>query len=621
MSSPRPDEPWLVGAGIGDVTGDPWGVGMMGYGMRFQRTSGLHLRQRSRAFIVADRATDERVVFVVADIGMFFRNVREAVLARLDPRHYRTDNVVLTATHTHAGVGGYSCYRLYNMTTDGFQPRTFQAIVDGVVASIERAERDLAPGRLLVSRGELHDASVNRSPQSFDCNPDDDRRVFPDRIDPRMTLLRLERGGRTIGVIDWFATHGTSLSNRNTLISGDNKGYAAYHWERVVAGVRSLDDAPFVAAFAQTNAGDMSPNVPDATRGPTPDDVENTRIIGRRQFDAAYALCNGPATEVVGGLATRLRHVRISHLDVGAEWCGDGRAHRTGSAVLGAAFAAGTKEGRGASFCHEGVDANRLLFAASRGFGRLRTPLGDAQLPKAMLLPVGLLGWTADVLPIQVVRIGSLALVALAHEVTIVSGLRLRRTVAAALDVDVDDVVVQGYANDYAGYLTTPEEYDAQRYEGGHTMFGRWQLPAYLQEVTRLALDVRDGATPSDDAAPAPARTPRTAPPRVRKTPLPTLVPLSPSYQPGDVVRLTQPVPDPRGALRSSYLVVERRDGDEWQPVADDADWSTTIAWHPADGGRWTATMTWRVPDDASGVYRLSYLDARGSTPSAEFSV
>src|SRR5947199_8326128 len=147
------DEQWLVGAGAADITGDPWGVGMMGYGMRFQRTTGILLRQRARAFVFVDRTSDDRVALVVADIGMFFRNVREAVLARLDPTRYRSDNVVLTATHTHAGVGGYSCYRLYNMTTDGFQQRTFDAIVDGVVASIERAEADLAPGRVLMTQG------------------------------------------------------------------------------------------------------------------------------------------------------------------------------------------------------------------------------------------------------------------------------------------------------------------------------------------------------------------------------------------------------------------------------------------------------------------------------------
>ena len=86
--SPSPDTPWLVGCGSADVTGEPWGVGLMGYGMRFQRSSGIQLRQRSRAFVLVDRTTNRRLVYVVADIGMFFRNVRDAVIARLDPALY-----------------------------------------------------------------------------------------------------------------------------------------------------------------------------------------------------------------------------------------------------------------------------------------------------------------------------------------------------------------------------------------------------------------------------------------------------------------------------------------------------------------------------------------------------
>ena len=106
-----------------------------------------------------------------------------------------------------------------------------------------------------------------------------------------------------------------------------------------------------VNAFAQTNAGDMSPNVPDATRGPTPDDVENCRIIGERQYAAARGLVDGAGDDVGAGITVRLTHVRLAGLDVDSRWCPDGRAHRTGRAVLGAAFAAGTKEGPGAAFC------------------------------------------------------------------------------------------------------------------------------------------------------------------------------------------------------------------------------------------------------------------------------
>jgi neutral ceramidase len=622
------DQGWLVGRGIADITGEPWDVGMMGYGMRFQRTTGIHLRQRSRAFVIADRTSGNRIAFVVADIGMFFGNVRAAVLARLDPAKYGEDNVVLTATHTHAGVAGYSGYKLYN-TLSGFRPLTFAAIVDGVVSSIEQADADLAPGELKLSRGELYDASVNRSPQSFARNPDSDKKVFAHAVDPNTTVLRLERDGELVGVINWFATHGTSLTNRNTLISGDNKGYAAYHWERLVAGVDYLEQAPrFVAAFAQTNAGDMSPNVPDAEQGPTDNEFDNARIIGERQFEAAHALSSGTGTDVLGGIDTRLTHIEPATLTVGEAFTGDGRSHRLSPAVLGAAFAAGTKEGIGAKQFHQGVDANPALFACSRLIYRLRPRVGKAQSPKAMLIPVGALGWVADRLPIQLVRIGSLVLVAVAQEVTIVAGLRLRRAVAEALDVSINDVLVQGYANDYAGYLTTPEEYDAQRYEGGHTMWGRWQLPAYVQEVTRIASDMRNGQPSARGPAPslnvsAPRRNSRgktVSPPGPVQCTGVTQQPPS-TCKPGDTVTAEFAVTDPRLTLLPTYAVVERRDGSAWARVADDGDWSTRISWRKASDITWVATVAWTIPADAHGPHRVTYLDATTSHPTNEFAV
>ncbi len=595
------DAPWLVGCGSADVTGEPWDAGMMGYGMRHQRTRGLHLRQRSRAFAVGDPATGRRVVLVVADIGMFFANVRAEVLARLGPA-VRPEDLLLTATHTHAGPGGFSGYRMYNTTNGGLRAHTLAAVVDGVVASVEQALADLAPGRLVLGRGELHDASVNRSPQSFARNPAADRDHFPGAVDPTTTVLRLERDGRLVGVVNWFATHGTSLTNRNKLISGDNKGFAAHTWEALAPG-------GLLAAFAQTNSGDMSPNVPDATLGPTPDDVENTRIIGQRQLDAAQALCAEPGVEVEGPLETRLSYVDLAGLRVSAGFAPDGRPHRLSRAVLGAAFAAGTKEGRGVPWCHEGVDGNPVLSACSALAYRLRPAVGDAQSPKAMMLPMGALGWVADRVPVQLVRIGPLVLIGLAQEVTVVAGLRLRRAVAAVLDVPLESVLVQGYANDYAGYVTTPEEYDEQRYEGGHTMYGRWQLPAYLQEVTRVATDLREGRPSASSGLPRPKPVPPAPPAAPDAAAVVTGVRVVSSA--GALV-LEVDGDDPRGPARAAYVRVEQQVAGSWRVVARDGDWAVTVRWRREDDGRWVVTVTWR-PGDAVGVHRVVWLDRLGA--------
>lgn len=53
-----------------------------------------------------------------------------------------------------------------------------------------------------------------------------------------------------------------SVNNTNRLINGDNKGYAAYLVEKLMNDKYTLPGkGTFVAAFAQSNEGDVSPNV------------------------------------------------------------------------------------------------------------------------------------------------------------------------------------------------------------------------------------------------------------------------------------------------------------------------------------------------------------------------
>jgi neutral ceramidase len=41
--------------------------------------------------------------------------------------------------------------------------------------------------------------------------------------------------------------------------------------------------------------------------------------------------------------------------------------------------------------------------------------------------------------------------------------------------------LIAGLSNTYSSYITTPEEYAVQRYEGGFTLYGQHTLDAYIQ--------------------------------------------------------------------------------------------------------------------------------------------
>lgn len=608
-----------VGRGIADITGEAAGCGMLGYGKSAQRTAGIHLRLRARAFSFDDGT--HRVLLVVAELPLPMQSVTDEVLARLGATYgdrFTDVNTLITTTHTHAGPGGYCGHLLYNLTTSGFHPATFEAIVAGIVEAVEHAEADLAPSDVTLAHGELHDASANRSPTAFARNPEADRAAFPQAIDPQTTLVGIARDGELVGAINFFATHGTSMTNENQLISGDNKGYAAYHAERLEAGADYLAGQPaLIAAFAQTNAGDMTPNLDRKNGiGPTQDEVENTRIIGRRQYDAAAALF-GAGTPIGDTVDSRLTYVDLGNVEVRPEFTPDGRPHLTGPAMAGAAQIAGTDDGAGFPGFRQG--RNRLFDTASAMLRQLNPRFGDAQAPKGVVASLhGVNRFTPFVqerVPVQLVRIGRLYLITIPGEPTIVAGLRLRRTVAAIVGADLRDVLCVGYSNAYFHYVTTPEEYDEQRYEGGSTLFGRWQLPALMQTAAALATAMRDGESMDVGERPGPANTRSwLGKPRADAGDHgAVLVPPSTSYAPGQVVSVAFSSANPNNDLRRgrTYLEVQRRDPDDWVRVADDGDWSTTFEWR-RDGRRGSVvTVTWTVPaDTAPGEYRIVHFGA-----------
>lgn len=50
-----------------------------------------------------------------------------------------------------------------------------------------------------------------------------------------MQILKfVKQDGQPIGIFTWFAVHCTSMNNSNRLVSGDNKGYASYLFEKAM---------------------------------------------------------------------------------------------------------------------------------------------------------------------------------------------------------------------------------------------------------------------------------------------------------------------------------------------------------------------------------------------------
>lgn len=551
-----------VGRGRFDVTGVAANGSMMGYAEFSQRSSGIHDRQWARAFIVRDRKPPHRrVVFVVVDNGQVFQSIYQGVFGKiraddeLKP-YYSYENIVLSATHTHGGAGGHSHFPLFHLSTGGYSWRTYDALVHGIYMAIKNAHRDLEPGSIRRNRGLLTNANENRRPRAFAQNVEHD---YPDILgnpygsdnrDTEMTLLRFDHQFRgPVAMFNWFPVHGVSVTKLNKLLTGDNKGNAAYLFEKDngaiypgYGGYRS-DASTFVAGFANSNPGDLTANrrcleSPPFDPWPEPgpdqsaydehfdadDDYGRAELIGGRQFDKATSLfegTDGQLTKVTGPIDYRHLYVDMNAVSVtpteiypydmvGFPGVSELSLWSTCLGSLGVEFAGGTKDGE--ALPDWVVD---LLV----GIGGSNS--SDCQAPKDVLVTTaspGAGGLAPHWLPISILRVGDFVILAVPAEFTVMAGHRLRKTVELAFAEHGQRVraVLAGLSNSYSGYVTTYEEYvyeelvvvgsgegpcsedvvndnPQQGYEAASTHFGRFTLAAYQTKFREMALAMAQG--------------------------------------------------------------------------------------------------------------------------------
>ena len=116
-------------------------------------------------------------------------------------------------------------YVLFNVPNLGFIKDTLDALVRGIVTSIQRAHDSVRPGSVKYSAGMVtEEANINRSPSSYDANPAEERARYEYNTDRDMVqLMFYDEAGAALGVLNWYAVHPTSMNNTNHLISSDNK--------------------------------------------------------------------------------------------------------------------------------------------------------------------------------------------------------------------------------------------------------------------------------------------------------------------------------------------------------------------------------------------------------------
>ncbi|KIP08704.1 hypothetical protein PHLGIDRAFT_29473 [Phlebiopsis gigantea 11061_1 CR5-6] len=661
---------YLLGLGIADITGPVVETNMMGYASLAQTDTGLHLRQRSRAWIVADASNPtDRFVYINADIAMGDTGVRRSIVTQLSamyPGLYNNENIALGSTHQHSGVGGYLEDLLPQITSLGYVKQTADAIVAGTVLAVQRAHESLAPGKLSLGNTTILDANINRSPSAYLANPVDERAKYEYDQDKDMTLLRFDdASGNARGFLTFFPVHGTSLYENNTLVSSDNKGMAAYLYEAMVEPNAMPGNNTFVAGFTQANVGDTSPNTEGAYcespgqpwdgqlcsfdhstcgnmtedchgRGPgfRISDFESNMIIAQRQVDGAKTLMSQTLPAVEGP-------VKYVHTYLNMSWheftLPNGTIVQTCPPAMGYSFAGGTTDGPGAFDFIQGDNSSNPqnpFWEIVKGAITPNPPPEQiaCQYPKPILLDTGYANspyqWSPHTVDIQMLRAGNLVIVVIPGELTTMSGRRMRDAVRAQLiasGVAGSDayVAIAGPANTYAHYVATPEEYAVQRYEGASTIFGQWTLDAYIDKYTSLVpyLGATATGTPASDPAPEDQTSKAIS---LQTGVILDNAPLGKSF--GDVMEDVASSPfaegdtvtaqfvgaNPRNNLRleQTFLTVDQSDNGDWVPVRSDSHPATLYQWLRTSTilGYSTVNISWTIESGTpSGTYRLTY--------------
>ncbi|XP_070707984.1 neutral ceramidase [Pempheris klunzingeri] len=657
-TGPAPEgKPYLIGVGRADCTGPPADIPLMGYANPQQTAAGIHTRLYSRAFIIDDGR--RRVVFVTADVGMMSQRLRLEVLQALKVKYgdlYRRDNVVLSGTHTHCGPGGYFQYTLFMISSSGYIKASIEPLVNGIVKSIDIAHSTMRPGRIYRGSGELGDSSLNRSPQSYLNNPAAERHRYRWSTDKEVVVLKFtDLDGDGIGMLSWFAVHAVSMNYTNRMVSSDNMGYASYLLERDKNPGELPGQGGFVAGFSSSNLGDVSPNTrgPHCVNsglscdylnsscpvggtkmckafGPGDDMFDSTRIIGHNIYRKAKEIYASAAQQVTGSLQSAHQWVNMTDVTVQVN---DTHTVTTCKPALGHSFAAGTTDGGGDLNFTQGAVEGDPFWDGIRDtlVGEPSNQTQECHRPKPILFSTGEMNWPLpwhpQIVDVQIITIGSVAIVAVPGEITTMSGRRLREAVKQELRSEGafrdSVVVIAGLSNVYTHYITTYEEYQVQRYEGASTIYGPHTLTAYLHKYRGLARAIAQDRVSELPVGPEPPFFQENlinllpAAPVDRKPENTSfgdvLEQVYPVYRPGDVVSVTFVAGNPRhsGDIRDkTFVTVEIYDNrtETWEVVHTDASWETRFHWLKGSNRQSNSTVEWHIPPAApSGFYRIRH--------------
>ena len=623
-----------AGVGKADIT-PKVGYYLGGWTRADRVAGGQHTRLHARALVL--KRGDKKVALVAIDLFMVPGGLLKQIGDRLAARGFSEQNILISASHTHSGPGGYANYPTLNSAAPSMQtvgdpssffnffvepqpadPELYRFLYDQISAAIERADRDLAPAAAGWGSSRIVGLTRNRSIEAHLANhgvikdrgqgrEEDDPGGYEHTIDPDVDVLRVDkvvrRGKKTvrvpIGGWSQFADHGTVTKSSFQFYNADHHASAMQVFElRVRRAGRVPATQEVLNVYGNSNEGDMSAGL--SRHGPDASDY-----VGRIEASAMVR-----AWERAG--AALQRKPVLDHRWTRVCFCGqevEGGGRVDDHSEVGIPFLTGSEEERGPLYDVTGVPFEDRRSAVDRG------PQGHKN--------GGPIGDVPNRVPLMAVRVGPRLIASVPGEGTKEMGARTRGAIGSAIaGSGIERVAIAGLANEFVLYFTTPEEFERQHYEGGNTHFGVWSGVLIGQELAKLAGTLVRGEP---------------APPPVEFDPTNGVQPNGPAYGPGadsgsiidqpaaSVPRLGHAAIAWRGGPQGldrpvdrAFVTAERLVKGRW--VAYDSDLGLAMLWRVDPEGRHDAF--WEVPRyTPTGTYRFVIQAKRYRLTSREFRV
>jgi neutral ceramidase len=377
-----------------------------------------------------------------------------------------TNNLVMTATHTHSGPARFWYLlpelKLGVLGYGNFLPEVFRRLVASFGESIIAAEKDLKPARL---------------GYTLDNNFDPEDRIFSDRRgaspkskQPVLLVMRVDReDGSPLAAVVNFPMHGTAVASSKFALTQDAAGGVEYMMQDYFEARKQKRVEAF---FMQGPAGDISPRGGHLEH----DEVQKLQMIGHLTATHAWTLYENiqPQSDITLGIVNK--RIGISRELIGykddefyEEKDGKKTPYRFG------ALQCVTQE-----FDYEKEPNKR------HQDGQLKCGLIAEFINNGAPIPQ----FTKTHL--TAVKIGGLTLATFPGEVTSFLAIRLREALQTQSGGKLQDVITLGYSQDHHFYLLDEEDWWRGGYEASMNIWGPRFGEYILKEVTALALQLAD---------------------------------------------------------------------------------------------------------------------------------